>query len=250
MEIEKSGLIAVTISSGSEGWSRIGNIPLFTSTEGDDPRYRSRAGQKSNSARMKHLANRRNIANKKALESYPETEHIMAVDSFYLHQTIALERLVTAYLSWREECIMGAPTWALHKATLKPKLAFYDTWSTPEMENYTIPPFVMPSGIVRVSSVGACYIYPRWVWDRYQYQIPEPFPDAGIYHNWLCQKSGLPVFINFDAKLWRTHADNPDIPSYSIPHRALITLRMSLPYFPSLRLGRLLRKWERPSSDS
>ena len=169
------------------------------------------------------------MANQEALSRYPTAEHVLAIDSFYLRRADAISRLLETYktLSSSQECILGASTWYYERARIRPVIRFYDIGSTPEMEGLSwLRLQDIPSGLIRVSSVGACYIYPKWTWIKHGYAIPEPFPSGGIFHNWLCKESGLPVFLDCDVRLWRSHADNPDIIESGLLDRIRRTLRV------------------------
>ncbi len=200
--------MGVCISKGLGSWDL--NFPLFVFTDGWKPIYRHDRSLE----RIQYLRDRRNRATTEALLTHPGTTDIVAVDSYYLHQTAPLQRLIMDYSRMEQECIMGASTWAVHKIRIFPRTYFYDTWSTPEMENFYVTNVNhLPNGVRRVSSVGACYIFPRSVWDRgVRYEIPE-YPRE-IFHNHLCKASGLPVYLDFDARLWRTPSDS-DVPVYS-----------------------------------
>ena len=220
-------ILAVSIAEmdQKDKWS-LQNIPLFTHTEGYDPKYSEHNQARD---RIEYLTRRRNEANREALARYPDTQHILAIDSYYVQKANEISRLIEAYkaLSSSQECIIGASTWYYDKSRVRPVYRFYDYWSTPEMEKRTWSRLRdLPTGLIRVTSVGACYIYPKWVWQEYGYSIPEPFPDGGIFHNWLCKKSGLPVFLDCDARLWRTHADSPGILEVGLFDRIRRTLRL------------------------
>jgi len=199
---------------------------LFTYTEGYDPKYSEHNKARD---RIEYLTRRRNLANKEAVSEYPAAEHVLAIDSYYVRRVRSVSHLIETYktLSYSQECIVGASTWYVDKSRIRPVFRFYDIWSTPEMKHRIWKQQQdLPTGRLSVSSVGACYIYPKWVWEKYGYGIPEPFPSAGIFHNWLCVKSGLPVFLDCDARLWRTHADSPGILESSILDRLRRTLRI------------------------
>jgi hypothetical protein len=180
------------------------------------------------------------------INKYPRATHIFYSDTYYLGQTKALRTLLEEYRRRGEECIIGAAVWCVDRSTLRPRVKYYDRWSSPELEHYRIPPDLMPKGVQRVSSVGACYIYPVHVWKEHRYGIPEPFPKAGIFHNWLCRKSGLPVYIDFDAILKRTYLDNPGLSTPRLQKRMLNTILDSVPIVNKeiiLKLRKTIRRY-------
>lgn len=220
-------IVAVCIANIDQSYLwKMRDVRLFTYVGGYDPRFSTHNKARD---RLEYLTRRRNEANEKALSAHPGAKHILAIDSFYLHRTSEISRLLDAYrtLSVPRECILGASTWYYDQSKVRAVYRFYDFWSTPEMEGKAWRRFRdLPTGLLPVSSVGACYIYPRWVWEKYGYGIPEPFPDSGIFHNWLCKKSGLPVFLDCDVRLWRSHADSPGILEVGLFDRIRRTLRL------------------------
>lgn len=201
------------------------HLPLVCHTDGYDPRFSTHDESRE---RVDYLTNRRNQANSLAVSKYPDAEHILAIDSYYLGCTEAILELVERYeaLSSFGECILGASTWYYDFSRIRPRIRFYDIWSTPEMKRFIASSESrLPLGLTRVSSVGACYIYPVWIWEKYRYQVPDDFPHGGIFHNWLCKNSGLPVYLDYRVRLWRDHT-NSDVPKFSWVQRIRGTLRM------------------------
>ena len=219
----KEGIAAVCISRQSETWD-IPEISFLCSTEGWKP-----FGHEKTKARIAYLAERRNRAVAKALSTFPSTQHILMIDSYYVHQTEKVKQLVEEYseLSSKpefENCIAGASTWILDKTKLRPRKRFYDYWTTPEGFKLRWNDVRERGGMTRVRAVGSCYLYPRFVWERTSYGVPEDL--HGCEHNWLCEKSTLPVFLSLNTTLWR----EPIV--YSWPKR----------FRSSLHLGRFFKK--------
>ena len=138
---------------------------------------------------------------KEALVSYPDAMHILMIDSYYLAQTEEIKKLLQEYEneSPSEEHIVGASTWFLDKTRLRPRIRFWDTWITPEAENFRLPIGGEHHDWVKVRAVGACYLYPRRVWEEHHYDVPK----EGGEHVSLCMASGLPVWLSLNVKLWR-----------------------------------------------
>ncbi len=163
--------------------------------------------------RIEYLANRRNKAVENALRDHPNSRHILMIDSAYVSQVDAVTKLIEDYLACDAPLIMGGTTWALHKRTIRPRIAYYDYWSTIEARfiRFEFEPetdglvgyFRRPlPNLMPVRSVGGCYIFPRSVWDRnVRYGVLDDL--HGCEHNFLCEKSGLPVYLDFNVRLWR-----------------------------------------------
>lgn len=186
-----------------------------------DPIPRSR--QKESRERVEYLADLRNQATAEALKLYPDTEHILSIESFYLKQVDAIRRLIELYDG---RSIIGASTWYWDRSRILRTARFYDTWSTPGSEKMKFHHFG-PKGILRVESVGSCLIFPRRLWELHGFAVPEPFPEAGCHYNYLCEKSDLPVWLSLDVKLWRDRSTNPDIPEYSWLKRIRCSLHLA-----------------------
>lgn len=108
--------------------------------------------------------------------------------------------------------MMGASTWVLIKTRIRPFVHFWDTWTTPEatVKFYGRNKFDQASqigGWKQVQAVGACYAYPRGVWEDGGYGIPFDWTsDYGCEHNYLCEnarRNGVAVYLDYNVKLWR-----------------------------------------------
>lgn len=211
---------AVCISRNPEFFP-IRDLPYHNYTQGWKP-----FGHEKTTERVSYLAERRNGAVAETLDLYPETKHVLMIDSYYLQQEEQIRKLLEEYTEMtranhKEGCILGASSWIYDKTRVRPKYRFYDGWTTPEGLSVRLDEAVRDGGVIRVKAVGGCYLYPRWVWEKIQYGIPEDL--HGCEHNWLCEHSGLPVILSLSQRLWR----QPII--YSMGKR----IRMSL------HLGRL-----------
>ncbi len=205
-------LTAVCISTKAENWTY--GTPFYCHVADDKPHPRTRSRE-----RVLHLAKRRNEAVTEALRRFPETTHILMIDSYYLGQ-LNLDRLLADYKD--EDSILGASTWTHSRSTLNPKTVFWDSWTTPEA-TYCLP---TQQGIVKVQSVGACCIFPVNAWKE---SGGYDAPDFGTEHMWLCQRSGRPVYLDFDVKLF-----HPPHQNYGIVRRVRNTLKdAARPLWPS-----------------
>ncbi len=191
---------AVCISRNAEAWN-FQDIPFYNYTEGWKPFQHEQTTQ-----RVAYLAERRNAAVARALSRFPQSEHILMIDSYYVHQEKQIEGLIERYAKmirsdYANGCILGASTWVRDKTRVRSVLRFYDGWTTPEASKLKLEDVEASAEITKVAAVGACYLYPRWVWQKVGYDVFEDL--HGCEHNWLCERSGLPVFLSFAEKLWR-----------------------------------------------
>lgn len=185
-----------------------------------------------------YLADKRNRAIQALLEKYPETSEILCCDSYYLEQTDALSRLIKDYLRIEEACILSGAAWGIVRARIKdilrPEISWFDKWGVSELQfvpfgwdprkdpvtfRYRVP----LEGLFRVHSVIGVHIFPRSIWENgARCGVTEDIHVCE--HGTLCEKSGLPVYVDFNAEFWREKI-------YSIPH----CIRNSL------HLGRFLK---------
>ena len=210
-------ILAVAISSKPEEW-HISDVPFYCHTEGWEAYGRTlvKDGREQLAIlreRVEYLARRRNKAVENALQKFPQGDHILMVDSAYIPRVGPIKRLLEDYVLCKEPVVLGATTWALHKRTIMPKVLFYDFWSTPEarfipydfepQKDSLVGQFGKPlPNLMPVRSVGGCYIFPRTIWERgVRYGVLDDL--HGCEHNYLCEKSGLPVYLDFNVRLWR-----------------------------------------------
>jgi hypothetical protein len=176
-------------------------IPFVCFNEGWKP-----FGHEKTKDRITYLAERRNRAVAQALSLYPSTQHILMIDSYYVHQIEPVRKLVKEYFDLASlpkfrNCIVGASTWILDKTKLIANKRFYDYWTTPEGISLKWKTTKEQGGIVHVGAVGGCYVYPRFVWETVRYGVPDDL--HGCEHNWLCEKSKLPVILSLNVALRR-----------------------------------------------
>lgn len=193
-------MTAVCISRNPETWD-ISDVPFHNYTDGWKPFKHEKTIQ-----RVQYLAGRRNAAVSQVLALFPHTEHILMIDSYYIHQRQEIDGLIHEYEritadNYRDGCILGASTWILDRTRIKSRLRFYDGWTTPEASKLKLHEVEKTGGVIKANAVGGCYLYPRWVWDKTHYDVPEDL--HGCEHNWLCEHSGLPVFLSLNERFWR-----------------------------------------------
>ncbi len=200
--------LGVTISVNGEGWT-IAEIPLYCHV-GPKQNY----PHAQNFQRVEFLTAQRNQAMDAALRLFPGTTHILNIESNYLSQTRSIQKLVERYEELDSDIILGASTWAKMQDRFPTYYQFYDAWATPELYYYKYYRHP-PGGLAQVSSVGSCLIFPAEVWRKHGFGVPEPFPQAGIYYNWLCERSVLPVLMDFDIRFYRTCRNSDLVPCLS-----------------------------------
>lgn len=220
-------MVAVCISRVEENWSVL-SLPFHCYTSGWKPYPRFEISKE----RVEYLAGRRNRAVSEALSLFPESNDILMVDSYYLHQTEQIEALVAEYVKLSSStepggCILGASTWVHDKTKIRPSKHFFDGWTTPEGHRFTPELAKSQGGLVRVQAVGGCYIFPRGVWEKVAYGVPQDL--HGCEHNWLCEGSGLHVYLSLNEMLWH------DPVVYSWPKRVRCSLHLGrfIPRRPS-----------------
>jgi len=212
----KRNITAVCISRKEENW-QVPEVPFYCHTEGyiDFPHYPPLKTRD----RILYLAARRNDAHKRALELHPETEHFASIDSYYAKYPQAIRGLIGEYRSFSDDCILGVSNWYWDHSKIPMKVRYWDTWATPEMKNrrYNYYPVHegLPKGWERVGACGGFAIYPRWVWEKRGYGIPEPFPEAGNEVNYLCQCPGIKSYLTLNVKVFR---ETPE----EVVHRSLL----------------------------
>ena len=194
-------LTAVCISTKEEHWQL--EIPFFCLSE-PGPSW----GRVKDPKRIDYLADKQNRALERAMNEFPETTHVIWTDSYYLDQTNAIQRLVVDYgtvSAIHGETILGGAILCRDRTRIRYKVNYYDTWSTPEMDgkHFQSDFSDLHKGPEQVSSVGGVYIFPRTVWENHHYQRPEPFPESGCQHNYLCRESRLPILLDWNALFWR-----------------------------------------------
>ncbi len=200
--------LGVTISVKSETWT-IDEVPLYCHV---GPRQSYPHAQ--NFQRVEFLTAQRNEAMDVALRLFPRATHIVNIESNYLSQAQSIRHLIERYEELDSDMILGASTWAMMQDRVPTYFQFYDAWSTPELYYYRYYRHP-PRGLAQVSSVGSCLIFPVDAWRKFGFGIPKPFPQSGIYYNWLCEKSGLPVMLDFDIRFYRNCSNSDLVPCLS-----------------------------------
>ena len=200
----KANITAVCISGKRESWN-VEEIPFYCSTAGfkDFPHYPPAKTRE----RVQYLSARRNEAHREALELKPDTEHFLSIDSYYLDQVARIRRLITEYRTFETDCILGATNWFLDFSKIPSRTRYWDTWATPEMKKKSVDYYPrhqgLPDGWERVRGCGGFVLYPRWLWEKRGYGIPEPFPEAGNEVNYLCDFPGISSYVTFNVKARR-----------------------------------------------
>jgi hypothetical protein len=199
-DLSSSNIGAVCISRNRESLV-IPNLPFHNYVEGWKPFEHEKTIE-----RVSYLADRRNKAVAELLDQYPETKHVLMIDSYYLQQGEEVRKLIEEYSNMSlakngDEGILGASSWVYDKTRVRPRFRFYDGWTTPEGMSLELRKVQRDGRMIRVRAVGGCYLYPRWVWEKIGYGVPADL--HGCEHNWLCENSGLPVFLSLNVRLWR-----------------------------------------------
>jgi hypothetical protein len=174
-------------------------------------------------SRIEYLTKRYNDGISLALRTYPQTEHVLVIDHYYVPFSTEIKRLINDY-SQLSASILGASIWYWARRRIKPWIAYYDTMSAPEFVGKTWKNLrSLPHGIIPVSGVGACWIFPRRIWEHTKgFRVPTP-AQAGSSR--CLDTSGFRVLLDCDSRLWRTHETNPSIPDYPMSKRFLETAR-------------------------
>ncbi len=200
----KKNVTAVCISAVQEPWS-VPEIPFYCSTEGY--RYFPHFPPQRTRERIAYLCDRRNAAHKAALVVYPKTEHFLCIDSYYVGYVNEVRKLVGEYSMYGQDSILGATNWFQDYSKFPLRIRYWDTWTTPEMKRKSYGYFPrrsgLPEGWERVGGCGGFALYPRWVWEKRGYGVPEPFPEAGNEINYLCQCPGISSYVTFNVKVLR-----------------------------------------------
>ena len=201
-------------------------MPLYYHTRDWHDIDREAAGLRE---KLEYRAQRRNVAVILALEQYPDTEHLMMIDSFYLSQP-GIGRLVKRYRQLADACL-GPVVWGRMRVNLSQVLhspiRFYDGWATPELrwcpygwrpdkDMLTSQAELPLKGLYRVSSIAGCYLFPRSIWDKgARYEVPEDL--HGCEQNGFHESHRLKKYVDFSVEFWRTKR-------YGLVHCARISL--------------------------
>jgi hypothetical protein len=218
MVAAKNVMTAVCISKERQSFSL--PIPFVSYTAN----YRPITHRDNNDmARITYMTDRYNAAVKVAIETNPNTEHVLLIDHYYLPFFRQLQILIDDYCRL-ENVILGASIWYWARRRIRPWIAYYDTLSVPEFQGKKWwNTGSLPTGIIPVTGVGGCWIFPRQVWAKTGgFGIPTP-PQAGGSRG--MNTAGYRTLLDCNCLLWRTHETNPDIPDYSMMRRVFFTAR-------------------------
>jgi hypothetical protein len=207
-------LTAVSISRDPK---RLGvQVPFYCHIEG----WRPVLGRNnSDIIRLQYITDRYNAAILKALEIYPATDHVLLIDSYYLHFAPEVAMLISHYQpGW----MLGASIWQENKQYLRPTVSYYDTMSVTEFRGKYWRKSDLPRGLIPTSGVGACWIFPLRAWRKSGGFVVKTGPYEMMTSRCIDGvRLGLKTMLDCDVKLWRTPMDNPDIPVYS-PWKRLV----------------------------
>lgn len=236
-------LTAVTISRYSEKWD-LDEVPWVNFIKNEDIPILDDGGEtiretgdKATNVKQYHvrqdkilarnyilyLAKKRNAAVDLALQKHPETTDIMMCDTYYVHQTEPLRKLIDDYTILKRTgytLALGGAVWGIIRTRLKDyftrqRVEWYDKWGVPDLmfTPYGWKPetgkFVMRflnppmEGLFHTSSLSGVAIYPRSIWDKgFRYAV---FDDLhGCEHNYLFESAGIPRYTDLNAEFWRS----------------------------------------------
>jgi hypothetical protein len=218
----RRNITAVCISGKAEHW-RIPEIPFYCHVKGWKPITHH---DNKDRARLEYITERYNLAIRDGLTLYPETSHILIIDTYYLNFVSEIKELLQSYEDAADTPrAIGASIWYWDRSHIRPCIRYYDTASAIEMRSrkwYNTDE--LPTGLVRVSGVGACWILPRETWEESGgFVIPDADPVAGSSRS-LLTRTRLDAILNCSVRLWRTRADNPDIPNYPFFKRIRVSV--------------------------
>lgn len=214
--------VAVCLSKNSLTFNV--DIPFYCHTKGWKPIFHH---DNKNRLRLEYLTERYNRAIDDGLSLYPESTHILVIDSYYLKFVSQVRQLLQSYENTGSNAslIMGASIWYWDRSHIRPCIRYYDTASAIEMRRKKwYKTESLPDGFITVSGVGACWILPRKTWEMSGgFLVPEEDPVAGSSRS-LSKEVRSEALLNCKVRLWRTHADNPDIPVYAPLKRIRVSL--------------------------
>jgi len=231
-------LVSLDVQPGPKK-PRVGDdIPFYCLVTPENERMERANNYESGLRRVLHITELKNQCLTEALARFPETSHVIMVESYYLKQEAAIKKLIRRYKETADEnLILGAPVWIYLKDRLLTKQVFYDGWACPELAFYNRKGSPELPTLVQVSSVGSCLIFPRWTWEKTRFANPE-YP-AKIYYNWLCENSGCPVIVDMSISFFRCIIGGRNLTRFSYPWRVFQYTNFRLRRFLSrLRTGR------------
>jgi hypothetical protein len=207
-------LTVVCISREKEDF--IEGINFYCQTEGYRPILHH---DNKSPERIEYITSRYNNAINEALRRFPDTERIMICDSYYLHQA-DVPPFINRHLFDHDE-IVGCSIWYNYVHNVWNNLKYYDVLSVKEFRGKAWhSPKQLPRGVIPVSGVGACWIFPRRLWNggfRYDWT------GESLVNSWTLDTDGVKILLDCDTRLWRTSENNPDIYQYSWPKRIRVS---------------------------
>jgi len=199
-------LVATTISRQNEDWE-LPEIPYYCET------WPMTAPVLDPFAYTLGLAKKRNLAVDRVLLKHPDTTHILMCDSYYVHQTRGLKRLVNDYEQTDKDIILGGAVWGKIRARATDLyrnnyVRWFDEWAVPEFR--LIKYREAFEGLVPTSSVPGVFIFPRSLWDKGirfgQYRLldkNEWHHMQGCELNYFCSRAPAVKMIDFNARFYR-----------------------------------------------
>lgn len=150
---------------------------------------------------VRQLAGKRNDTVKKLLEEYPETEHVLCCDEYYVGQKDNLVKLVEDYEELGKDVVLGGGVWGRWRQRIRDfgncPDQWCDRWSV-KLPCYYEMVKKYGRNIVSVASISGVHVFPVSAWTNGGYGA---FDDSnlGTEITWFCQHAGMPVLLDLDA---------------------------------------------------
>lgn len=147
-----------------------------------------------------YIAEKRNYAVNRLIDQEPDITDILCVDSSYVNQTFAIERLILDYEHKTNMVLGGAiygPWRQRARDVFKPRITWSDPWGVPDLA-WTKP---NRKGLVKTTGVSGVHVFPIDVWKRgvrYRHGSNE-----GTETTFLARDSGLDIMVDMDAMFYR-----------------------------------------------
>jgi hypothetical protein len=206
-------LTAVTISDRQETF--LDDVQFLCYTTGYEPIDR----RKGSSERIEYITRRYNAAVNEALRRFPETTRVLIIDSYYLQQE-PVRNFIERYSN--SSAIVGASIWCRPMTHIWNNLQYYDVLSVKEWDDKRWHSEKnLPHGLVRVTAVGACWVFPRNLWGG-GFRVDST--GESLVNSKSLDTNKVDVFLDCDIRLWRTRETNPDIRIYPWSKRVRVSL--------------------------
>jgi hypothetical protein len=192
-------ITAVCISRKAEHW-KVPAIPFYCYTKGWKPIVHH---DNKDITRLEYITERYNAAIREGLSLYPETSHILVIDSYYLNFASEIKELLRSYEDRGAASeAMGASIWYWDRSHVRSCIRYYDTASAIKMrQRKWSKTKELPNGLMRVSGVGGCWILPRKTWEQSAgFVIRDVDPVAGSSRSFPIGTS-LSTVLNCGVKL-------------------------------------------------